>query len=447
SRTEGQTNTFFTDSSGTETNKHTGSNSTTGQMDLTSVLKSSQAFTSEFKLESLLRKVMKIVIESAGAQRGFLILLENDELFIEAEGSIDDPDIPVLQKLPVNSFDKISSPIVNFVSRTKEDIVISDVQNDEHPFFNDHYLKNNSTRSLLCIPVIHQNKLTGILYLENNLTAGAFTEERLKVLKMLSSQAAISIENARLYMNMEDKIKERTRDLQLERDKSNQLLLNILPKSIADELKANGRVNPMFYESVSIMFTDFVSFTQKAESLSPTDLVENLNNIFFEFDNIADSLNLEKLKIIGDAYMCAGGLPEINFSHPVDICLGALRIQKFISEYQNGIWDLRIGIHTGPAMAGVIGKSKFAFDVWGDTVNVASRMESGGTPGKINISEATNQLVNLYFETEFRGKQHVKNKGELEMYYLLRLKPEYSSDSSGIYPNEKLYIKTEIPQT
>src|SRR3974377_2156077 len=185
-----------------------------------------------------------------------------------------------------------------------------------------------------------------------------------------------------------------------ERRKSEKLLLNILPEETAKELKSNGKATPRHYESVTVMFTDFKNFTTIAEKLSPEELVSELDLLFRKFDEIISKYNIEKIKTIGDAYMCASGLPTPNSNHAENIVKAAIEIQQFMTsprssiddhpspygEGKGGRWLLRIGIHTGPVTAGVVGDKKFAYDIWGDTVNTASRMESSGEAGKINIS-------------------------------------------------------------
>lgn len=230
-----------------------------------------------------------------------------------------------------------------------------------------------------------------------------------------------------------------------ERDKSDKLLLNILPHKIANELKANGFVKPILYDSVTVIFTDFKGFTKIASHMGPEELLSKLDMIFLQFDQICERRKIEKLKTIGDAYMCAGGLPEINTSHPIDACLAAIEMQHFMNETKSimelvsgeKFWDMRLGIHTGEVIAGVIGKTKFAYDVWGDAVNTASRMESNGDIGKINISDTTYNSVKDFFDCEYRGKIEAKNKGMIDMYFLLRIKVEYSKDPEGIVPNDK----------
>lgn len=208
-----------------------------------------------------------------------------------------------------------------------------------------------------------------------------------------------------------------------EKERSDKLLLNILPEETAEELKNKGSATPKYYKTVSVLFTDFKGFTKIAEKLTPAELVEELNNCFLEFDRIIDKHNLEKIKTIGDAYMCAGGIPIANDTNPVDIVHAGLEIKEYMEnlkrereEAGQDYWELRIGIHTGAVIAGVVGKNKFAYDIWGDAVNTASRMESSGIPGKVNISGETYELVKDHFKCTHRGKIQAKNKGEIDMY-------------------------------
>ncbi|MBI3502779.1 MAG: tetratricopeptide repeat protein [Bacteroidetes bacterium] len=204
-----------------------------------------------------------------------------------------------------------------------------------------------------------------------------------------------------------------------ERRKSEKLLLNILPVETAKELKAKGKAAPKYYENVTVMFTDFKGFTTIAEKLSAEELVNELDFIFKKFDEIISKHNIEKIKTIGDAYMCVSGLPIPNSNHAEEILKAGLEIQSWMKA-QNNNWSLRIGIHSGPVTAGVVGDKKFAYDIWGDTVNVASRMESSCEAGKINISGATYNLMShiSYLNTVFRGKIPAKNKGDIEMYFV-----------------------------
>jgi class 3 adenylate cyclase len=202
--------------------------------------------------------------------------------------------------------------------------------------------------------------------------------------------------------------------------------LNILPKEIADELKNTGQATPRYFEDVSILFVDITKFSMMVRRMSTNDLVKDLDYIFSAFDDISLKYHLEKIKTIGDAYMCVGGLPIPNKTHASDTVNAGIEMLAFIEEYKktkhalsgDGL-NLRVGIHTGPVTAGVVGKSKFQFDIWGDSVNLASRMETNSEPGKINISSTTFEQVKEHFTCEFRGKFQVKNMGKVDMYFVV----------------------------
>lgn len=207
--------------------------------------------------------------------------------------------------------------------------------------------------------------------------------------------------------------------------RSDELLLNILPAEVAEELKSKGSTSAKQFENVTVMFTDFKNFTQIAEKLSPQELVSEIHTCFKAFDQIIEKYGIEKIKTIGDAYMCVGGLPVSNTTHALDVVSAALQIQQFIRHHSEQrqaegkeLFEIRIGIHTGPVVAGIVGIKKFAYDIWGDTVNIASRMESSSEVGKINISETTYELVKEQFNCTYRGKINVKNKGDLDMYFI-----------------------------
>lgn len=215
-----------------------------------------------------------------------------------------------------------------------------------------------------------------------------------------------------------------------ERDRSDSLLLNILPEETAAELKQNGAVKAKKYDSVTVLFTDFKGFTNYSEKLSPEALVETVSFYFSRFDDIVEKHGLEKIKTIGDAYMCAGGLHNNKKDHATRMILAAIEIAAFVEETKKDVsateltFDIRIGINTGPVVAGVVGTKKFAYDIWGDTVNVASRMETMSEPGKINIGENTYELVKNDFECEYRGEIAVKNRGAMKMYFINNSKQE-----------------------
>ena len=229
---------------------------------------------------------------------------------------------------------------------------------------------------------------------------------------------------ALIYRSYRDKVKTH---LLVDRQKNEieHLLLNVLPKEVAKELQLTGRATPRHYKSVAVMFTDFRGFTLLTDHMSPAELVAELDACFNVFDEIIAKHNLEKIKTIGDSYMCASGIPVEDEMYVLKIVRAGLEIQQYIvsnneKRLEKGLepWYLRIGIHVGPVVAGVVGKMKYAYDIWGSTVNIASRMESNGEPGKVNISSATYELIKDYYECSHRGKISAKNVGEVDMYFI-----------------------------
>lgn len=219
------------------------------------------------------------------------------------------------------------------------------------------------------------------------------------------------------------KIEAQRDQIEQERRNSDKLLLNILPEEIADELKKHGEATPKFYPAATVLFTDFIDFTLLSAQLSPEKLIAELDECFLAFDEICEKHHLEKIKTIGDAYMCAGGLPVQNETHPEDAVRAALDMVDWMErrnqENPNAVFrKMRIGVHTGPVIAGVIGKNKFAYDIWGDAVNLAARLEELGAPGRVNISSATREAVKHLFTTTYRGKKEVYNKGLVDMYFI-----------------------------
>ena len=231
---------------------------------------------------------------------------------------------------------------------------------------------------------------------------------------------------------LEEKVKQRTEEigqqkkmLELSKAKTESLLLNILPDEIAVELMRFGRSYARKHDEVSVLFADIKGFTAHAEKLSPEKLVNQLDEVFRAFDNIIEKYNIEKIKTIGDAYMCACGLPGDDVENAIKAVRTALDMQQFIegfgisSRIQNlPTFEMRIGIHTGPVIAGVVGLRKFAYDIWGNTVNLASQMEQRGEPGKVNISGDTFQIIKDHFICTYRGKIPTKNRGEIDMYFV-----------------------------
>jgi class 3 adenylate cyclase/Tfp pilus assembly protein PilF len=229
---------------------------------------------------------------------------------------------------------------------------------------------------------------------------------------------AIVIIFAGVFFKQRNKIKK-------EKHRSEELLLNILPEETAEELKNTGQAKAKSFDSVTVLFTDFKDFTKLSEVLTPKQLVNEINECFSAFDKIMTKYGIEKIKTIGDAYMAAGGLPTTNETHPQDVVKAALDIRDFMIEHKAKkeaagelFFRIRIGVHTGPVVAGIVGIKKFAYDIWGDTVNTASRMESSGDVGKVNVSGTTYQLIKDHFTCTYRGKLAAKNKGEIDMYFV-----------------------------
>ena len=278
--------------------------------------------------------------------------------------------------------------------------------------------------SQIILPLESSKTIFGVIIFAS-IKPNAYNQEDLRIGYLLSLQLSSAIRNANSFEELNLLYSE----IEKEKQKSEKLLLNILPAQIAEELKQTGKVKPIYYPSASVLFTDFENFSKVAELMEPEDLVRELDYCFSYFDRVVEKYNLEKLKTIGDSYMCCGGIPQTNHTHPLDAIMAALQIQKFMafrkikkSKQNLPYWDIRIGIHSGSLLSGVIGKKKFVYDVWGDTVNLASRMESSGVAGQINISQATFDLVKDSFEVEHRGKISAKNMGEVDMYLIKGIK-------------------------
>jgi class 3 adenylate cyclase len=254
---------------------------------------------------------------------------------------------------------------------------------------------------------------------------------------------------ARKQYLLEQIINKRTEDLIIEKEKSEALLANILPKNTADEILAKGKATKTKFNFVTVLFSDIQGFTQIAEEMNPEVLIDELDKFFFHFDSVVEKYRIEKIKTIGDAYMCAGGIPEKNRTNPIEVILAALEMQQYMEKLKessllNGLkyWDIRIGIHTGTVIAGVVGHKKLSYDIWGDTVNTASRMESSGEAGKINISGTTYEFVKDFFICEHRGKMPVKYKGELDMYFVSEIIPELRDEQGD--PNGRFRFKMQL---
>ncbi|MBW4633495.1 MAG: adenylate cyclase [Iphinoe sp. HA4291-MV1] len=299
--------------------------------------------------------------------------------------------------------------------------------------FLEHY------QSQIIIPLECGSRVLGTINFATSVPK-TYTQEDLRIGYLLAVQLSAAIRNAERF----EELNQLYLQLEEEKHKTDKLLLNILPTGIASELKQTGSVKPVYYECASVLFTDFKNFTTLSEKLTPQKLVDELDYCFSCFDQFIEAHSLEKLKTIGDSYMCAGGIPTPNKTHAIDAVLAAINIRAFMewrkkekALLNQPYWDIRIGIHSGPLLAGVIGHKKFAYDVWGDTVNTASRMESSGVPGGINISQATFELIKDFFAVQYRGKITAKNKGKIDMYLVEGIKSSLALDPTGLFPNKK----------
>jgi adenylate cyclase len=272
------------------------------------------------------------------------------------------------------------------------------------------------------------------------------TFEQTEALRRLSRQVLTLLELRRRLIEHDRTIRQldqARQEVATQKARADELLHNLLPPAIADELKNNGRVRPRYLRSATVLFADLQGFTLLAERAEPAALVGLLHQYFAAFDDIVARRGLEKIKTIGDAYMAVGGVPETDHPHPVDACLAALEMQAAAARIKSRSdkmrlpsLELRVGVHTGPVISGVVGNHRFTFDIWGDAVNTASFMETHCLPGRINISDTVAGHAKALFELEPRGPVEAKHERAHEMFFLNRLKQEFSRDEAGHRPNE-----------
>ena len=309
-------------------------------------------------------------------------------------------------------------------------------------FFNVRYFTGSATGELL----LFHFKVLPLWYFSPVAIALYFC---LAVLISWFLYAWLRLRFARTQHMLEQIINKRTEDLIIEKEKSDNLLANVLPKNTASEIMEKGKATKIKYNFVTVLFSDIQGFTKIAEETNPEVLIDELDKFFFYFDSVVERLGIEKIKTIGDAYMCAGGIPEKNRTNPVEVILAALEMQTYMSKLKESseiagmkFWDIRIGIHTGTVVAGVVGQKKLSYDIWGDTVNTASRMESSGEAGKINISGTTYEFVKDFFICEHRGRMPVKYKGELDMYFVNGIVPGLRDKDGN--PNKNFILKMQL---
>jgi adenylate cyclase len=274
------------------------------------------------------------------------------------------------------------------------------------------------------------------------------TIEQKEALRRLAQQLVSLLEHRRRIVELDEAMKaldEAHRALAKEKSQVDELLNRVLPESIATELRENGQVEPRFYPSATILFADVVGFTSLTERTEPRMLIGMLERYFGGFDEAMVRHHVEKLKTIGDAYVAIAGIPASDPHHAVHACLAALEMLRVVAQIRAErerlrlpFFELRVGLHTGGVIAGVVGKRRFTFDIWGDAVNTAARVESAGESRRVNVSEDVYGRTRQYFEFTERGSVDVKSKGPLKMYFLDRLKPEFSIDEAGLQMNDKL---------
>ena len=272
------------------------------------------------------------------------------------------------------------------------------------------------------------------------------TFEQMEALRRLSRQVLTLLELRRRLIEHNRTIAQleiAREEVAVQNARAEELLDNLLPRAVTEELKTYGRVRPKYIRSATVLLADFQGFTLLSERAEPAALIGLLDEYFRAFDDIVASHGLEKIKTIGDAYMAVGGMPETGLRHPIDACLAALAMQSAAArmksrsdELRLPSLDLRIGVHTGPVISGVVGNRRFTFDIWGDAVNTASFMEAHCTAGRINVSDTVAGHAKALFELEPRGPVEAKHERTHEMFFLIRLKEEFSRDQAGCHPNK-----------
>jgi class 3 adenylate cyclase len=301
-------------------------------------------------------------------------------------------------------------------------------------FYRDHITYKDSIINLENVQKAFDIRTTSELSQQENVYE--LQKKNQRIIIYATAGALLLIATLAFGLYRRNKFVQRTnRIIAQEKDRSDALLLNILPEDTAKELKENGKVKAKKYDSVTVLFTDFKGFTAYAENLPPEKLVETVDFYFSKFDEIIQLYGLEKIKTVGDAYMCAGGLNTTETDHAFRMVNAALDMEAFVKASKDDLtidtsFDVRIGISTGSVVAGVVGTKKFAYDIWGDTVNIASRMESNSEPGKINVSHQTYEIIKDAFECEYRGEIPVKNRGEMKMYFVKESKSRMSKVDS-----------------
>ncbi|MBL7812044.1 MAG: AAA family ATPase [Bacteroidetes bacterium] len=395
------------------------------RLDYLTVIKASQLLSGEMDPEVLRREFLTICNENAGAQRGLFLLRDNMQWHVATQ----------MGEWHAGSDPEFTFPhsVIKYVERTGELLALPKAVEDEK-FGNDPYFIHEKSQSVLCAPIRHKGRLKGILYLENNLSNHIFGKDVQEMILLLASQIGISVENAELYgkleesnKDLESKVRERTRELSNLYAENERLLLNMLPSSIAQRLKAGETYIADYYDEISVIFTDIVNFTPLASSMDTADLIMLLNALFREFDKIMRKHGCEPIKTLGDGYMAVSGAPITNPDHAKAMANATLELMDLIAD--EAFWKdkipsgvkivLRAGLHCGPAVGGVIGSGKYHFDFYGDTINTAARMESHGEAGTIHCSPDFMEKLQNEYHFKPRGMMEIKGKGQMSTYTLL----------------------------
>lgn len=331
--------------------------------------------------------------------------------------------------------------------------VVNDVPSDPR-----HGGKDPTLSSVICVPMKLKDGIRGVLLI-GSAEPVTYTAGDLKLMSNLALQTSTAIENAILYEKTLEAAKSEALaqtlvEVEEQKRRAEAMLLNILPASVAKELQQDGVVQPMYFEDVTVCFTDFVGFSKSTMMMAAEDVVQELNRYFTAFDRIVERYGLEKLKTIGDSYMFVSGLPERRPANPIDAVLAAMEIVETVRKMEcskSGVdWKIRVGLHTGPVIAGVVGIRKFAFDIWGETVNLASRMQSCGEPNRVNISERTFARVKDFIALEPRGRVSTKEGQDIEMYFVQGVPDGLLLDRSTCPPplferRYRLYFRESTP--
>ncbi|MBX2886062.1 MAG: adenylate/guanylate cyclase domain-containing protein [Granulosicoccus sp.] len=326
--------------------------------------------------------------------------------------------------------DKVSNLIVNVPEAfldAREHLFVSEQQ--ELPPHAEEIRAKLLMPFFILYPIYHEDYLFGFLYVGRRdqllSNVSVLMPYHLNTLDALSGVIMALKNQVDRNEVLELLVQKRTQELNTEKEKVEELLLNILPYETSKELTDTGSSKAREYDCVTVLFTDFKDFTKISEKLTPQALVNMLNVYYSAFDKIMTQFQMEKIKTIGDSYMCAAGVPSLNVNQAIDALRAAIEIRNFVAQEKDKrlsdgdpYFEIRIGVHSGPIVAGIVGIKKFAYDIWGDTVNVASRLEAESEPGQINISDTTYQLVKEKFTCTHRGAINVKNKGKVVMYFV-----------------------------